>query len=72
MMKKPHLRLLSVLLAAALLIGCVPARASALGLLDWLFSDDEEVKKPTGAGLRMRHAPCGYIQHSSVFGIFVW
>lgn len=48
MMKKPHLRLLSVLLAAALLIGCVPARASALGLLDWLFSDDEEVKKPTG------------------------
>ena len=48
MMKKPHLRLLSVLLAAALLLGCVPARASALGLLDWLFSDDDEVKKPTG------------------------
>lgn len=47
-MKKLHLRLLSVLLAAALLLGCVPARTSALGLLDWLFSDDDEVKKPTG------------------------
>lgn len=48
MMKKPHLRLLSVLLAAALLLGCVPARASALGLLDWLFSDGEKATKPTG------------------------
>jgi len=41
-MKKSHLRLLSLLLAAALLISCVPLRASALSFLEWLFSTGEE------------------------------
>ena len=44
-MKKLPLRLLSVLLAAALLLGCVPTRASALSFLEWLFSDDEETEQ---------------------------
>lgn len=44
-MKKLHLRLLSILLAAALLLGCVPTRASALSFLEWLFSDDEETEQ---------------------------
>lgn len=51
-MKKLHLRLLSVLLAAALLLGCVPTHASALSFLEWLFSDDEETEQtaaPTGS-----------------------
>lgn len=44
-MKKLHLRLLSILLAAALLLGCGPTRASALSFLEWLFSDDEETEQ---------------------------
>ena len=45
MIKKLHTRLLSLLLAAALLVGCVPGRASALGFLEWLFSDEEEIQE---------------------------
>ena len=46
-MKKSHLRLLSLLLAAALLISCVPLRASALSFLEWLFSIGEETVSGT-------------------------
>lgn len=42
MMKKTVFRALCLLLAAAVLLGCIPARASALSILEWLFSDDAE------------------------------
>lgn len=48
-MKKSHVRLLSLLLAAAMLISCVPLRASALSLLEWLFSDSKETSSDTSA-----------------------
>lgn len=44
-MRKLSLRLASLLLAAALLIGCVPGQASALSLLERLLSDMDEVKQ---------------------------
>lgn len=48
-MKKSQVRLLSLLLAAAMLISCVPQRASALSFLERLFSDRTETAPDTSA-----------------------
>lgn len=48
-MGKTQTRLLSLLLAAVVLISCVPRRTSALSFLEWLFSDSGETTPDTSA-----------------------
>lgn len=48
-MKKSQVRLLSLLLAAAMLISCVPQRASALSFLEQLFPDRTETAPEASA-----------------------